>query len=95
MPSSVGGVPWWQPSVARCHRWGFRASEASHCLLTTRSGGVIVGTHYTGALLARDLGDDGPDRDRRCAFLLTHDRRTVLAAARSLLERLAPEGGHL
>lgn len=49
---------------------------------------VVVGTHYTGALIAKDLGDTGPDRDRRFAFALTHDHETVLAAARSLISRV-------
>jgi EAL domain-containing protein (putative c-di-GMP-specific phosphodiesterase class I) len=49
---------------------------------------VVVGTHYAGALIAKDLGDSGPDRDRRFAFALTHDHETVLAAARSLIARL-------
>jgi EAL domain-containing protein (putative c-di-GMP-specific phosphodiesterase class I) len=51
---------------------------------------AVVGSHYTGALIARDLGDSGPDRDRRFAFVVTHDHKTVLAAARSLLERVSP-----
>jgi DICT domain-containing protein len=51
---------------------------------------AVVGTHYTGALIARDLGDAGPDRDRRFAFVLTHHHDTVLAAACSLLERVTP-----
>jgi DICT domain-containing protein len=49
---------------------------------------VVIGTHYTGALIANDLGDTGPDRERRFAFSLTHDHETVLAAARSLLTRV-------
>jgi EAL domain-containing protein (putative c-di-GMP-specific phosphodiesterase class I) len=49
---------------------------------------VYVGTHYAGALIAKDLGDSGPDRDRRFSFALTHDHETVLAAARSLLQRV-------
>jgi EAL domain-containing protein (putative c-di-GMP-specific phosphodiesterase class I) len=49
---------------------------------------VVVGTHYAGALIAKDLGDTGPDQDRRFAFSLTHDHETVLAAARSLLDRV-------
>jgi EAL domain-containing protein (putative c-di-GMP-specific phosphodiesterase class I) len=52
---------------------------------------AVVGAHYTGALIARDLGDDGPDRDRRFAFVLTHDRETVMVAARSLLARVEPQ----
>jgi DICT domain-containing protein len=49
---------------------------------------AVVGAHYAGALIAHDLGDTGPDRDRRFAFILTHDYATVLAAARSLLDRV-------
>jgi EAL domain-containing protein (putative c-di-GMP-specific phosphodiesterase class I) len=49
---------------------------------------VVVGAHYAGALIAQDLGDSGPDRERRFAFSLTHDHETVLAAARSLLSRV-------
>ncbi len=51
---------------------------------------VVVGPHYSGALIARDLGDDGPDLDRRFAFVVTHDRDTVVAASRSILRRLGP-----
>jgi EAL domain-containing protein (putative c-di-GMP-specific phosphodiesterase class I) len=53
---------------------------------------AVVGTHYTGALIAKDLGDSGPDRERRFAFTLTHDHTTVLATARSLLDRIQPIG---
>jgi EAL domain-containing protein (putative c-di-GMP-specific phosphodiesterase class I) len=49
---------------------------------------VVVGTHYTGALIAKDLGDSGPDLERRFLFALTHDHNTVLAAARLLLGRI-------
>jgi len=51
---------------------------------------VVVGNHYAGALIARDLGDGGPDRDRRYAFRVTHDRDLVISAARSLLTRVEP-----
>jgi EAL domain-containing protein (putative c-di-GMP-specific phosphodiesterase class I) len=53
---------------------------------------AVVGTHYFGALIAKDLGDDDSltDRERRFSFVVTHDRETVLAAARSLLGRVAP-----
>jgi EAL domain-containing protein (putative c-di-GMP-specific phosphodiesterase class I) len=51
---------------------------------------VVVGAHYTGALIARDLGDTGPDLDRRYEFVLTHDSKTVLSAARILLGRIDP-----
>ena len=52
---------------------------------------VVVGAHYAGALLARDLGDDGPRGDRRFAFVVTHDRKAVVAAARSLMARITPQ----
>jgi EAL domain-containing protein (putative c-di-GMP-specific phosphodiesterase class I) len=51
---------------------------------------VVVGPHYAGALIARDLGDGGPDAERRFQFVVTHDRDLVEAAARSLLSRIAP-----
>jgi DICT domain-containing protein len=49
---------------------------------------TTIGPHYAAALVARDLGDDGPDHDRRFQFVVTHDREIVLAAARSLMSRL-------
>jgi EAL domain-containing protein (putative c-di-GMP-specific phosphodiesterase class I) len=49
---------------------------------------VIVGTHYSGALIAKDLGDSGPDLQRRYLFALTHDHQTVMSAARMLLGRI-------
>jgi EAL domain-containing protein (putative c-di-GMP-specific phosphodiesterase class I) len=56
---------------------------------------VAVGTHYTGALIAKDLGDTGPDLDRRFLFTLTHDQRTVLAAATSLLSRVQAQASKI
>jgi EAL domain-containing protein (putative c-di-GMP-specific phosphodiesterase class I) len=49
---------------------------------------TVIGSHYAGALIARDLGDDGLDHDRRFQFIVTHDRELVLAAARSLMSRI-------
>jgi EAL domain-containing protein (putative c-di-GMP-specific phosphodiesterase class I) len=51
---------------------------------------VVLGSHYASALLARDLGDEGPDRDHRYEYLLTHDRDLVVRATASLLERVPP-----
>jgi len=51
---------------------------------------VVVGSHYAGALIAKDCGDVGPEIDRRFEFLVSHDRALVLDAARSLLSRLIP-----
>ena len=55
---------------------------------------AVVGAHYAGALIAHDLGDAGDDRDRRFAFVLTHDYDRVLAAARSLLGRVTSGAEH-
>jgi EAL domain-containing protein (putative c-di-GMP-specific phosphodiesterase class I) len=52
---------------------------------------AIVGSHYMGALIARDLGDSGPEMERRYEFALTHDHRTVVEVARLLLARLDAE----
>ncbi len=51
---------------------------------------VVVGSHYTGALISTDLGDEGPDADRRFRFVVTHDHDVVVRAARSLLARVDP-----
>jgi len=51
---------------------------------------IVVSPHYAAALVARDLGDDGPDHERRFDYVITHDRALVLKAARSLLHWLTP-----
>ncbi|WP_415972267.1 EAL domain-containing protein [Rhodococcus sp. 077-4] len=51
---------------------------------------AVVGQHYFAAVIARDLGDIGAENTRRFEFLLTHDRRIVVAAARSLMSRVIP-----
>ncbi|MFC7277209.1 EAL domain-containing protein [Paractinoplanes rhizophilus] len=51
---------------------------------------LAVGPHRAAALVARDLGDTGPDPERRFEFALTHDRALVLEAARALLAWLSP-----
>jgi DICT domain-containing protein len=53
---------------------------------------LVVGPHQAAALVARDLGDQGPEADRRFTFATTYDRALVVAAARSLLHWLAPTG---
>jgi hypothetical protein len=44
-------------------------------------------------LIAVDLGDNGPDHDRRFEFTVTHDRDLVLEAARSLMTRIVTDEG--
>ena len=51
----------------------------------------VVGPHYAAALVARDLGDTGPDRLRRFEFVLTHDRDLAIQVALALLARVWPE----
>jgi hypothetical protein len=51
---------------------------------------VVLGPHFAGALVAVDLGDDGPDRERRFEFATVYDRDLVIAAAQTLLTRIAP-----
>jgi diguanylate cyclase (GGDEF)-like protein/PAS domain S-box-containing protein len=51
---------------------------------------VVLGPHFSAALLARDLGDGGPDLERTFEYALTYDRDTVVRAAAALLSRVAP-----
>ena len=51
---------------------------------------VVLGPHFATALLARDLGDDGPEMDRMFEYALTYRRETVVLAAAELLSRVAP-----
>jgi len=52
---------------------------------------VVLSPHFSAALLARDLGDGGPDLQRRYEYALTYDRRTVERAGVSLVARVAAE----
>ena len=51
---------------------------------------VVIGAHYAAALVARDLGDTGPESLRRFDYALSHDRGLVIAAAASLMRRILP-----
>ncbi len=46
---------------------------------------LVIGPHFAGALVAQDLGDQGPDRERRFIFATAYDRGLVINAARTLL----------
>lgn len=50
---------------------------------------AVLGPHYAGALVARDLGDSGPDRERRFEFVLTFDRELVVDVAAALVGRVS------
>ena len=49
---------------------------------------VLVGAHYAAAFIARDIGDTGPDLERRFDYTITHNRDIVIRAGRSLMSRL-------
>jgi EAL domain-containing protein (putative c-di-GMP-specific phosphodiesterase class I) len=49
---------------------------------------VVLGPHFAGALVAVDLGDDGPEMSRRFDYALTYDRPAVVEAARTLARRV-------
>ena len=50
---------------------------------------AVVGPHFAATLVARDLGDDGPDAERRFEFILSHDRELAIAVASSLMTRIS------
>jgi diguanylate cyclase (GGDEF)-like protein/PAS domain S-box-containing protein len=50
---------------------------------------VVLSPHFSAALLARDLGDGGPDLERRYEYALTYQRETVEQAGVSLVARVA------
>jgi EAL domain-containing protein (putative c-di-GMP-specific phosphodiesterase class I) len=50
---------------------------------------AVVGPHFAATLVARDLGDTGPDHTRRFEYVLSYDRELAVAVARTLLTRLA------
>jgi len=54
---------------------------------------VVVGPHHAAALIARDLGDGGPDLERRYADTLVEDRELALRAARALMLRIVGATG--
>jgi len=52
---------------------------------------AVVGPHFAALLVARDLGDEGPQSTRRFSFVLSHDRELTIASATMLMSRMAPE----
>lgn len=49
---------------------------------------TVMTPHLEAALIARDLGDSGPENDRRFEYAITHSRGIVALAARSLPHRI-------
>lgn len=52
---------------------------------------TVLGPHFAAAFVARDLGDSGPDFERRFDFALTYDRDLATRAARSMMQRIASD----
>jgi diguanylate cyclase (GGDEF)-like protein/PAS domain S-box-containing protein len=52
---------------------------------------AVLGPHFSACLVAQDLGDSGPDMQRRFAFVLSHDRELTIRVAASLMSRVWPE----
>ena len=52
---------------------------------------AVVGPHFAATLVARDLGDSGPDRLRRFEFVLSHDRDLAIQVALALMTRVCPQ----
>jgi DICT domain-containing protein len=51
---------------------------------------AVLGPHFAAALVAIDLGDTGPENERRFDFTLTYDRDLVTEAATALMRRIQP-----
>jgi DICT domain-containing protein len=51
---------------------------------------VVLGPHFAGAFVARDLGDRGPDAARSFEYAITYDRDIVVSAATRLIRRITP-----
>jgi len=51
---------------------------------------AVLGPHFAAALVAIDLGDTGPENDRRFDYALTYNRDMVVAAVNSLTRRVQP-----
>ncbi len=50
---------------------------------------TVIGSHFSMAFVARELGDNGADMERRFDFALTYERELALAAARAMMGRVA------
>ena len=52
---------------------------------------VVLSPHFAAALIAIDLGDTGPEHERRFDFVVSYDRDSVADAAAVLVSRVKPE----
>jgi DICT domain-containing protein len=51
---------------------------------------IVLNPHYAAAFVARDCGDPGIEHHRTFDYIYTHDRDTVITAARCFLQELKP-----
>ena len=54
---------------------------------------IVVAPHFARALVARDIGDSGPDAERRFLYALTDDRDVVVRAGRALMLQITALAG--
>lgn len=50
---------------------------------------TVIAPHFAMAFVARELGDEGVDMERRFDFAVTYDRDLAVSAARALMSRVA------
>ncbi len=50
---------------------------------------TVIAPHFAIAFVARELGDDGPDMERRFDFATTYDRDLAVDASRAMMSRVA------
>ncbi len=50
---------------------------------------AVIGSHFAMVFVALDLGDKGPDMERRFDFAVTYNRELALEAARTMMGRVA------
>lgn len=51
---------------------------------------AVIAPHFSAAFVARDLGDTGPDMQRRFDFSITYERELCLRVAAAMIARIAP-----
>lgn len=51
---------------------------------------AVIGPHFAAALASWDVGDLGPESERRFDFAVSHDRDVAVEAARSMMLRIPP-----
>ncbi len=69
------------------------ASFASNHRLLGEWNVIVVAPHFARALIASDLGDGGPDSERRFRYALTDDRDVVVRAGRALMLQITALAG--